>query len=190
MTLYERVQRAHGRSQWLIELAPRVAEMPAPIQKHDDPFLPYCRVVFGVTSDLVAGYVFDLAAFLALGAAGAVALERAVAVVAATPDTLAVIHGPFTRPEYTEFLGVNALRADAATVTDDAMVAAFAARGVTALKLLAAGDAGVDGLSLTEGVARWGGLTFRLARQRFLDQFQRDDFAAALRSAAEQEFKA
>lgn len=190
MTAHERVQRAYMRSTWLLELTPRVAEMPAPIQRYDDPFLPYCRAVFAATNDLVAGYVFDLAAFLALGAAGAVALERAVALVAATPDMLSVIHGPFTRPDYAEFIGEKALRADAATVTDCGTAAGFAAYGVTGLTLTADRESGMDGLNLDEGWALWGGLWFRLARQHFLDQFQREDFAAALHAAAVEEFKA
>lgn len=186
----EKVQRAHSRSAWLLELAPRVAEMPAPIQKYDDPFLPYCRAVFTATSDWVAGYVFDLAAFLALGAAGAVALERAAAVLAATQDAVSVIHGPFTRPDYAGFCGETALRTDGATVTGAAIAAAFTARGVKGLNFLTDGDTGVDGLNLMDGWARWDGLQFRIARQRFLDQFQREDFAVTLRAAAAEEFKA
>jgi len=172
----------------LLELAPRVVEMPVPIQKYDDPFLPYCRAVFALTSDLVAGYVFDLAAFLALGAAGAVALERSVAMVAATPDMVSVIHGPFARSDYAEFIGEKALRADAATVTDTTTAAGFAACGVTGLLL--AVDSGTDELNLDEGWAQLGGLQFRLVRQHFLDQFQREDFATVLRAAAVEEFKA
>ena len=188
--LVSKARRANAHSSWLLELAPRVAELPAPIQKHDDPFLPYCRAVFAATEGYAAGYVFDLAAFLALGAAGAVALERAVAVVAATPALLAVIHGPFARPEYALFAGEAALRADAATVTDPAVAAAFAVHGVAGLVVTDAPDSTVDSVNLEAGRARLAGLDFRIARQSYLNRFQREDFQTALREAAERGYGA
>ncbi|MFN8377149.1 MAG: hypothetical protein U0452_00620 [Anaerolineae bacterium] len=185
--LLKKVQQAQSRSQWLIELAPRITDMPALIQKYDDPFLPYCRAVFAATQDFVAGYVFDLAAFLALGAAGAVALERAVAVIAATPATLAVIHGPFARGDYATFVGEMALRADAATVTGIGIATAFEAQGVIGLPVVEGPQGNHDGANLNGGWLRLAGLPFRVARRSFVDRFKRDDFEMSLRHAAESE---
>jgi hypothetical protein len=168
----------------MIEIAPRVPELPALIQKYDDPFLPYCRAVIQTTSDYVAGYIFDLAAFLALGAAGAVALERAVAIVAASPDILSVVHGPFARPEYAVFAGDRALRADAASVTSADVAAAFSAEGVAGLVSQRGAFNGGDWLDLAAGQMRLAGVEFRIARQSFLDGFKREDFSEALRAAA------
>lgn len=183
-----KIARAHRRSTWLLEIAPRVPDLPAPIQKYDDPFLPYCRAVVSATGNFVAGYVFDLAAFLALGAAGAIALERAVAVIAATPDTLSVIHGPFARAEFAAFVGETALRADAATVTDGDIADRFAGQGVIGLPMVAEPDGGRDAANLEAGWLRLAGEAFRMARQGFLDQYRRDDFETALRRAAGLEF--
>ena len=128
-----KVGLAHQRSHVLVEIAPRVVDMPAPIQKYDDPFLPYCRAVFAATGDFAAGYVLDLAAFLALGAAGAVALERAAAILAVTPPMLSILHGPFARAEYAAFCGPTALHVDGATVTDLGVATAFTAQGITGI---------------------------------------------------------
>lgn len=179
-SLNARVQRAAARSAWFFELAPRLVEMPAPIQKHDDPFLPYSRTVIASTVDVAAGYVFDVAAYLALGAAGAVALERAVA-VATTSDRLAVLHGPFARPEYATFASDRALGVDAATVTDETLSAAFGAQGVA---VLSPGSAGDYRFNYAAGMLVINGIEFRLAKSDFISRFQREDFADALRAAA------
>ena len=178
-----RAERARVRGAWLIPLAPRVIALPAPIQKFDDPFLPYCRTVFAATLDLVAGYIFDLAAFLALGAAGAIALERACAILAATPEALCVVHGPFARAEYASFVGEGGLCADGATVTSADVKSAFLSEGVAALVTPSPDDDIGDSLDFELGRATVAGTTFRVADPGYLERFMRDNFADALRAA-------
>ena len=72
--------------------------MPYPMQRYDDPFLPYGRAVIDATSDIACAYVFDLAAYLSIGASGAIALERTIAYVPS--PSLTILHGMFTRAEY------------------------------------------------------------------------------------------
>ena len=93
-------------------ISPRLAEMPLPLQKHDDPFLPFGKAIIDATHDLVSAYVFDFAAYLALGAAGAIALERTAAYVGGS--ALRVLHGPFVGGAYGE--AARAFNADALTV--------------------------------------------------------------------------
>lgn len=168
------------RSHWIIDLAPRVSELPAPIQKYDDPFLPYSRAVLQATGDLAAGYIFDLAAYLAQGAAGAVALERSVAIVSGGPH-LTILHGPFASGDYGALAGQYALNVDAATVTDFRVAEAFDAQGIRGIAPSSGEDAEADSFGPAE--IRIGGVPFTILRQQFLDQFSREDFAEAMRAA-------
>jgi hypothetical protein len=170
-----------AQSRWIVELAPRVADLPAPIQKYDDPFLPYSRAVIEATADHVAGYWFDLAAYLALGAAGAIALERAVALVRASGMHLAVLHGPFPRGEYAALAGRDALRVDAVTITDADLAAPFEAQGVRPLPPFE--QSPCDGDGFDDQHLRIAGQEFTLLRQSFLDQFMREDFVEQLGEA-------
>lgn len=172
--------RAVLRSRWMIELAPRVSELPAPIQKYDDPFLPYSRAVLQATAERAGGYIFDLAAYLALGAAGAVALERSVALVSGEPY-LTVLHGPFAAGGFAALAGRDALNMDAATVTDSQVAKAFEAQGVYGIGPFSSANAAADGYGA--GEIRLGGVQFTVLRQSFLDQFNREDFAEAIRAA-------
>jgi hypothetical protein len=174
----------------LLEIAPQVVELPALIQKYDDPFLPYCRAVFSATGDYVAGYILDLAAFLALGAAGAVAIERAAAILAVTPATLSILHGPFPRADYAQFAAETALRVDGATVTNPEVAAGFAMRGVTGIAVGPKVEAGGDWLDLEQDQSMLASLPFRVVRQSFLNRFKRVDFADALRGAIDAELAA
>ncbi|HYO88557.1 MAG TPA: hypothetical protein VER79_07900 [Candidatus Limnocylindrales bacterium] len=177
----DKLARAAARSSWLIELAPRVSELPGPIQKYDDPFLPYSRTVIQATSDLVAGYVFDFAAYMTLGAAGAIALERSVALAAADDACLTVLHGPFARGEFAALAAAGALNVAAATVTSAAVAEAFAAQGVCGLVVMASADAHAD--CCDGATVCIDGAVFRVLRQSFLDEFKRDDFGEALHAA-------
>jgi hypothetical protein len=62
-----------------LTLAPLITKMPLPMLYSDDPFLPFSKAVIDATRVHVSVYCFDLARYLALGAAGAIALERAIA---------------------------------------------------------------------------------------------------------------
>lgn len=88
--------------------------LPLPITRFDDPFLPFSKEIISATGDIVAGYLFDFASYLAMGGAGVVALERAIAYV---PDTcVAILHAPFTGTGYSAMASPTAFNLDAITV--------------------------------------------------------------------------
>jgi len=98
-----------------LTIAPRVMQMPMPIAKYDDPFLPFGKAVIDATHDLVCAYLFDLASYLSIGAAGAVALERTIA-YAKSEGILTILHGLFSIPDYVESAGAGGFGVDAVTV--------------------------------------------------------------------------
>lgn len=131
----ERVQvtvAAKG-SDLVLWLRPTLREMPLPIQKFDDPFLPFSRAVINATHAVVCAYLFDLAAYMALGAAGTVALERSIAHAAAQRDVLTILHGPFYGPDYATASANLAFNADAVTILRPEDAPAYHALGVQAL---------------------------------------------------------
>ena len=96
---------------------PRILELPFPITRFDDPFFPYSKALIQATRDIVCAYVFDLASYLALGAAGAVALERSIRY--AGQETLTILHGPFTGAGYSPMADATGFGIDALTVNGD-----------------------------------------------------------------------
>ncbi len=118
------IQQAKN-SEIALFVAPRLLRMPLPIQRYDDPFLPFAKAIINATRDLVCAYVFDFAAYLALGAAGAVALERTVPYVNANGDTMAILHAPFSSIDYVEAVGKVAFNFDAVTVSDSVYAPAY-----------------------------------------------------------------
>lgn len=111
------------RSNIALLLAPRLPVMPLPMARYDDPFLPFGKAIIDATQDLVCAYVFDLAAYLAIGAAGAVALERTLAYVNA--DAVKILHMPFASSAYVQAVSENAFDVDAVTVTDVQFMPAY-----------------------------------------------------------------
>jgi hypothetical protein len=126
----ERVKAAYQQagSALVIGLAPRLDQMPQPIQQYDDPFLPYGRAVIEATRDVVFGYVFHLGAYLALGAAGVIALERTIAMV--PTQNIKILHAPFVTVDYIRASYEDALNADAVTLAtvDRDVIAAYVAQ--------------------------------------------------------------
>lgn len=106
-------------------LAPQLAAMPLPIQRYDDPFLPYGKAVIRATQDVVCAYIFDLAAYLAIGAPGAVALERTIAFARAGGETVTILHAPFATDDYATAASDEAFAVDAVTLTGDAPAGAY-----------------------------------------------------------------
>jgi hypothetical protein len=104
-------------------MKPRLLQMPLPIQRYDDPFLPFGKAVINATRDIVCAYMFDLAAYMALGAAGCVALERTIAYVG--KQAVTILHGPFVGPDYAEAAYENAFAVDAVTLADKQHIAAY-----------------------------------------------------------------
>jgi hypothetical protein len=111
----ERVQAvlAAGQPLLAVLLAPVVSLLPLAIQRYDDPFLPFGKAVVQATRDIAQIYAFDLAAYLALGGAGAVALERTIRFV--DENNLTIIHGPFNRQAFSGLTDIMSFGADAVT---------------------------------------------------------------------------
>jgi len=108
--------RSTRESNIFLMLNPRFDALPLPITRMDDPFLPFGKAIIQATQDLVCGYVFDLASYLALGAAGAIALERTIRYVG--QDTITILHGPFTGIGYTAMADATGFGIDALTLTN------------------------------------------------------------------------
>jgi hypothetical protein len=114
--------RSHSRL--AIGLAPSLKRLPLAMQRYDDPLLPFGKAVIDATHDVVCAYVFHLAAYLALGASGAVALERTMAYVPSPVGK--ILHGPFASAEYVQ--AADAFGADGVTLAhsvDAATVAVY-----------------------------------------------------------------
>ncbi len=126
-SFYEKLQavQTERESDLALLLSPRLLKMPAPIARYDDPFLPFGKAIIDVTRDLVCAYLFDLASYLALGAAGAVALERTIAYAGADGSTITILHGPFSGTGYVEAASDRALHVDAVTLVSAEDVAAY-----------------------------------------------------------------
>lgn len=105
---------ANKTSPRILLLRPDLRKLPLPIQRFDDPFLPFTRAVVESTQDLLAGYMLDFPAYLTLGAVGARALERGIGVIG--KDRLKILHGPFAGPHYSAMMEATAFAVDAATI--------------------------------------------------------------------------
>lgn len=99
----------------ILRLNPTFEKLPLPIQRFDDPFFPFSKAIIQATEDLVCGYMFDLAAYLAMGGAGGIALERSIRYVGR--DHITILHGPFANADYGAATDVTGFGVDALTVT-------------------------------------------------------------------------
>ena len=192
----EAIQRKRQTNLGLL-MRPRLQQLPLPMQKYDDPFLPFGKAVIAETRGLVCAYVFDVAAYLALGAAGAVALERTIAYARATHDTLTILHGPFASPDYVEAAGEGGFAVDALTVVDEALLEPYTSAGFGAFVVRSGeapviiplpGDAGSywpDAELFTLLSPADHSLQIRLAGERALYAGRGDDFAERARQALE-----
>lgn len=170
-------------SDLILMLCPRLVQMPAPIQPIDDPFFPFGKAVINSTADLLAGYLFDLAAYMALGAAGMVALERTIAYV---PDAAAtILHAPFASADYATAAGAAAFNVDAVTLSEARYADAYLKAGVAAFAPDGAGQVGVylpEQAHLTIGDVR-----LRLLGEDMLYADSTERFAEVLRARIEAE---
>lgn len=121
-----KVIQADKKTQAGLILAPTLVNMPAPIQRYDDPFLPFGKAIINATHDLVCAVLFDFSAYLALGAAGIVALERTIAYTRSKSDIMTVLHIPIASDAYREAVSPAALAVDAITVTDERYISTYA----------------------------------------------------------------
>lgn len=108
---------ANTSSNIILHINPIFELLPLPITRYDDPFLPFGKAIISATQDSVAGYFFDFASYLAMGGAGAVALERSIAYV---PDNcVTILHGAFTGTAYAPMASPTAFNLDAITVATE-----------------------------------------------------------------------
>lgn len=97
-----------------IVLTPKLASLPLAIQRYDEPFYPFSKELIQATKALVSVYIFDFASYLSTGAAGVVALERAMHF--AKQDAVVVLHGSFTGTGYSVLADNHSFGVDAITV--------------------------------------------------------------------------
>ncbi len=168
-------QACAARGDRLLYLRPVLTQMPLPIQRYDDPFLPFSKAIINATCDLVCGYLFDFAAYLTLGAAGAVALERAIAYAGADSATITILHAPLWGVDFARAMGETAFNVDAVTLVRAEDTTAYAAEGVGALL--------VDAVDFAGGAMRHADLTLRLIGDVVVYAGRGDDFAEQARAA-------
>jgi len=109
-------QQRDKKSNLVVLLKPRRERLPLSITRFDEPLLPYGKALIQSTHSLVCAYMFDFASYLALGAAGAVALERTIAY--ARSFALTVLHGAFASIDYSAMSDYVAFGVDAITVSE------------------------------------------------------------------------
>ncbi len=160
--------RATNRVLWFM---PHLKWLPLPIQRYDDPFLPYGKAIVDATRDLVCGYGFSLSAYLAIGAAGAVALERTIAYVRADGFSISILGGAFVGTDYIEAAGESGFNVDAVTLMNEAHVEAYERAGIGALVMR-------DGLM--ESLEQAG---MHLVELDLMLKANGDDFAEQIRAA-------
>ncbi len=190
------VQQATSSALGLL-FAPRVQQLPLPIQRYDDPFLPFGKAIINATRDLVCAYVFDLASYMALGAAGAVALERTISYAAG--DAVTILHGPFAGAQYAVLTEETSFGVDAVTLVDSLYLDAYLRRPDRGAFIVRTGYARMVDTPGRGGVF-WqddfmfavlgdGGepLRIRLLGETVLYAGRGDDFAEQVRRAVEQQ---
>lgn len=168
---------------WLLYMSPEVEKLPLDIQRYDDPFLPYIRAIHRVAAEVVCGYVFDLGAYLRMGAAGAVALERSIDLVGETH--LTILDSAFGSERYVTLWEETAFGCDALTITDAALMAAYSARVDRCAFVLGGGD-GLPAYDSPEGVFRVDGLTLRMLPEDTLYRARSLTFEETLREVLAQ----
>ncbi len=190
----KRLQEEH-QSQVGLLLNPRFERLPLPITRYDDPLFPYSKAVVNATRDLVCAYVFDLASYMSLGAAGVVALERSVRY--AGRDVLTILHGPFAGQGYSAMADATGFGLDAITVsrTEDlphyiaqppyaAFLAQYEAVSHDVPTTGGVYDVAEGQLILRDGDGE--GLHIRLTDEELLTVGKLDDYAERIRAAVEE----
>jgi hypothetical protein len=141
--------REKRESDLALFLNPRLENLPLSIARFDDPFLPYGKEIIRATQDLVVAYVFDLASYFSLGAAGIVALERTIRYAG---DSITILHAPFASSEYSAMADITGLGVDAITVTTEAIMRTYLDKPPFAAFAIAAGEIAHEGLPKAGGL--------------------------------------
>lgn len=113
-TKLEHIIATNG-SRLAIYLSPDIALIPQYILRYDEPFLPFGKEVINATSKNGCCYIFDLAAYMALGAVGMIALERTIDYVGS--EHITVLDGAFSDSDYVIVMDENSFGVDAITVS-------------------------------------------------------------------------
>jgi orotidine-5'-phosphate decarboxylase len=184
--------QAQNQSEIGLVIAPQLERLPLPIQRYDDPFFPFGKAIIGATHDLVCAYIFDLAAYLALGAAGAIALERTIDY--AGSEIITILHGAFALPAFAQLSDENSFGVDALTINDKRYIETFTARPDRGVFILSTCKTAPNNKRDREGIY-WledNLLTIGCEEERILQirtvvyAGQGDDFTQVLRSQIEQ----
>ena len=112
---YNKIKDLESERSKAIWIAPTLGHMPLPIQRYDEPFFPFSKAIIQATQPYAGIYIFDFAHYLATGASGIVALERAIAYVRDT--SICILNGPFSGESYTKLADDISLAIDGLTVT-------------------------------------------------------------------------
>lgn len=176
----EKVQtiQAETGGNWLLYVSPEIEKLPLDIQRYDDPFLPYLRAIHRAAADVICGYVFDLGAYLRMGAAGAVALERSIDLVGETHLTM--LDSAFGSDRYVTLWEETAFGCDALTITDVRLLAAYSGRADRCAFVMGGGD-GLPAYDSAKGIFRVDGLTLRILREDTLFRARSLTFEETLR---------
>lgn len=105
------------QSDLALVINPQLEQLPLPITRFDDPFFPFAKAIINATERITCAYIFDFASYLAMGAAGIVALERSLGYV--PKNTLKILHGPFASDAYSPMADAISFALDALTLSDD-----------------------------------------------------------------------
>jgi hypothetical protein len=151
-------------------LNPRLENLPLSIARFDDPFLPYGKEIIRATQDLVVAYVFDLASYFALGAAGIVALERTIRFAG---DSVTILHAPFATGDYSAMADITGLGVDAITVTSKRLVKSYLDKPPHAAFWLYAEE---DILDYQEIPERGGAISFQGGMSYYRDEMGKLNF--------------
>jgi len=183
-TFAEKWHAAQAGSRLAIGIAPRINRLPAPIARYDDPFLPFSRAIIHATAASACAYVFDLASFLSLGAAGAVALERSIALV--PRHLVAILHAPFASADFADAAFNSPLMVDAVTLAVGSVVSAYLGDPRRAVFVDAKAALGGENIGFYDADGfTFGGVRVLWATEAIIYASGRDDFAEKAAAAAE-----
>lgn len=179
--------REERKSNIALFLNPRLENLPLSIARFDDPFFPYGKEIIRMSQDLVVTYVFDLASYLALGAAGAVALERTIRFAG---DSLTILHAPFAHEGYSVMADITGFGVDAITVTSSSLLKPYLEKAPFAAFSTETDDIPAEGglflereLSYLDAVGQ--AQSLRLTDDKLLFASKREDYLDVLRQGLE-----
>jgi len=179
-------QQQGGQSALFI--APRIEKMPYGIMRYDEPFLPFGKAMIDASQGLVCAFVFDLAAYMALGAVSMVALERTIDYV--PRDVITILHGAFGNADFAVVMDENAYGIDAVTLATHTPITRFMERADRMAFVIddgqpeSVGD-GVGRFWVNHDVMTFDGYHINVMDEAFLYKHQGENFTAELRAALE-----